>query len=115
VFAPEGGRLTEYLLVESAVVVYADVATAEAAVDGEDAAERTAHAIQSAPVAGLASRQAVWIEPAPDRPGYGIVRITWQERNVVGQVGALGPIGWSEPQQTGALALVEQRRISTTT
>lgn len=114
VFAPDGGRRTEYLLVESAVAVYADVATAEAALEGENTAERAAHAIQSPPIPGLASRQAVWIEPAPDRPGYGIVRITWQELNVVGQVGALGPIGWSEPQQTGTLAMAQQRRISTT-
>jgi hypothetical protein len=114
VFAPDGGRRTEYLLVESAVAVYADVATAEAALEGENAAERATHAVQLPPVPGLASRQAVWIEPAPDRPGYGIVRITWQELNVVGQVGTLGPTGWSEPQQTGALAMVEQRRINTT-
>ncbi len=52
------------------------------------------------------------MEPAPDRPGYGIVRVTWQTENVVGQVGALGPIGAFEPQQTAQLAMLERDRIS---
>jgi hypothetical protein len=115
VFAPDAPRQAIYLLIESVVAVYPDAAAAGAAVQAEDAAEQAAHAARQLPIPGLATRQAAWIEPAPDRPGYGIVRLTWQELNVVGQVGALGPITSSEPQQTALLAMVQRNRISTTT
>jgi len=115
VFAPDAPPQAAYLLVESVVAVYPDAAAAGAAVQAEDAAEQAAHAARQQPIPGLASRQAAWIEPAPGRPGYGIVRITWQELNVVGQVGALGPITSSEPEQTALLAMVQRNRISATT
>jgi hypothetical protein len=111
VFAPDAPGQAGYLLIESVVAVYPNAAMAAAAVESEDAAEQAAHAARQRPIPGLASRQAAWIEPAPDRMGYGIVRITWQELNVVGQVGALGPISSSEPQQTALLAMVQQNRI----
>lgn len=115
VFAPDAGRQTPYLLIESVVAVYPDATTAASAVDAEDTAEQAAHAVRQLPIPGLASRQAAWIEPAPDRAGYGIVRITWQELNVVGQIGALGPISSSEPQQAALLAMIQRNRISTET
>ncbi len=95
--------------------MYADADTAMAAVETEDAVEQAAHAVRQAPIAGLSSRQAVWIEAAPDRPGFGIVRVTWQTLNVVSQVGALGPIGPSEPARTAQLAMVEQDRLGVAT
>lgn len=115
VFAPDADRQTQYLLIESVVAVYPDATMAAAAVEAEDAAEQAAHAVRQPSIPGLASRQAAWIEPAPDRAGYGIIRITWQELNVVGQVGALGPISSSEPQQTALLAMTQRNRIGTET
>jgi hypothetical protein len=112
VFAPDAGRQTDELLVESAAAVYPDAGTAAAAVQTESEAEQAAHALRQVPIPGLGDQQAVWIEPAPDRPGYGIVRVVWQSLNVVGQVSVLGPIDPSQPQQTGRLAMVEQGRIS---
>lgn len=115
VFAPDADRQPGYLLIESVIAVYADVELAADAVEAENAAEQSAHAVREPLIPGLAVRQTAWIEPAPDRAGYGIVRITWQESNVVGQVGALGPISSSEPQQTGLLAMIMRNRISTGT
>jgi len=112
VFVPDGGRQTWYIMIESVVAVYADASAAMAAVEAEDVTERRARAVRQAPIPGLGSVQAVWLEPAPDRPGYGTIRITWQTLNVVGQVAAFGPIDPSEPQQTGSLAVIEQGRIT---
>lgn len=111
VFAPDTSRQTGYLLVESAVAVYADTEAAVAAVKTEDEAEESVHALRQVSVPGLGNQQAVWIEPAPDRPGYGIVRVTWQSLNVVGQVSVLGLVDSSQPLKTAQLAMVEQNRI----
>jgi len=112
VFVPEAGRQTWYVMIESVVAVYGDASAAMAAVEAEDVTERRARAIRQGSIPGLGSVQAVWLEPAPDRPGYGTIRITWQTLNVVGQVAAFGPIDPSEPQQTGSLAVIEQGRIT---
>ena len=113
VFVPDGSRPTWYLMIESVVAVYADASAAMAAVQAEEATERRAsRAVRQASIPGLGSVQAVWLELAPDRPGYGTIRVTWQSLNVVGQVAALGPIDPSEPQQTGSLAVIEQSRIT---
>ena len=111
-FALDADRHVGYRLIESVVAVYNDASTAVAAVEAEDAVEQAAHAVRQQPIPGLASRQAAWVDPAPDRSGYGIVRITWQELNVVGQVGALGQISSSEPGQAALLAMIVRNRIS---
>ena len=112
VFVPEAGRQTWYVMIESVVAVYGDASAAMAAVEAEDVTERRARAIRQGSISGLGSVQAVWLEPAPDRPGYGTIRVTWQTLNVVGQVAAFGPIDPAEPEQTGSLAMIEQSRIT---
>lgn len=108
VFAPDAGSGAQYLLVESLVAIYPDAGAAAGAIEAEDAAERAAHAVQQAAVAGLGDRQTVWIERAPDRPSYGIVRVTWQSRTAVEQLSILGPVGPDQPGQTLQLAAVQQ-------
>ena len=112
VFAPDSGRPADYLLVESLVAVFPDSATAAAALATTMQAEQAQHAVEWDPVPGLGDQQTVWVEAAPDRPSYGIVRVTWQYQNVLGQVSVLGPIVPLQPAQTIQLARVEQNRIS---
>ncbi len=92
VFAPDLGQTAKLLLIESVVAVYSDAAMAAAAVDIEDAAERSAHALQQAPVPSLGDQQAIWIQPAPDHATYGVTRVTWRSINVIGQVSMLAPM-----------------------
>ncbi len=111
VFAPDLGQRAELLLIESVVAVYPDATTADAAVDIEDAAERSAHALEQAPVPSLGDRQAIWVQPAPDRDTYGVTRVTWQSINVVGQISTLGPMTPPVLGMTEHLATLEQDRI----
>ncbi len=111
VFAPDLAQTAEPLLIESVVAVYSDAATADAAVEMEDAAERSAHALEQAPVSSLGDRQAIWVQPAPDRATYGVTRVTWQSINVVGQISTLGPMTPLVLGVTVHLATVEQDRI----
>jgi len=111
VFAPDLGQPAEFQLIESVVAVYPDDATAAAAVDIEDAAERSAHALQQTRVPSLGDQQAIWIQPAPDHATYGVTRVTWRSVNVVGQVSVLGPITPLVREMTVYLATVEQDRI----
>ncbi len=112
VFAPAPNRAADNLLVESLVAVLPDGAAAASALDTMAKAEQTANAVEQASVPGLGDRQTIWIEKAPDRPAYGIVRVTWQYRNVLAQVSVLGPIDPAQPSQAIQLAMVEQNRIS---
>lgn len=111
VFAPDLGQPAEVLLIESVVAVYPDNATAAAAVDIEDAAERSAHALQQAPVPSLGDQQAIWIQPAQGHATDGVTRVTWRSVNVVGQVSVLGPMTPLVLEMTLHLARVEQDRI----
>lgn len=111
VFAPDLGQTAELLLIESVVAVYSDAGTADAAVDIEDAAERSAHALERGPVPSLGDRQAIWVQPALGRATYGVTRVTWQSTNVVGQISTLGPMTPLVLGMTVHLATVEQDRI----